>query len=95
VVGLFALGIAAIVRHTAGAIGAYVFGLLVLPIIVSALPSSIGDQIARLLPLSVGSAMTGNSVPNAFGPWAELAILCGYTALALALGTILLVRRDA
>jgi ABC-2 type transport system permease protein len=95
VVGLFALGIAAVVRHTAGAIGGYVFVLLVLPIIVSALPSSIGNQIARLLPLSIGSVMTNNSVPNAFGPWTELAILCGYTVLALALGTVLLVRRDA
>ena len=95
VVGLFALGIAAVVRHTAGAIGGYVFVLLVLPIIVSALPSSIGNQIARLLPLSIGSVMTNNSVPNAFGPWTEFAILCGYTVLALALGTVLLVRRDA
>ena len=95
VVGLFALGIAAVVRHTAGAISTYVFVLLVLPIIVSALPNSIGNQIARLLPLSIGSVMTNNSVPNAFGPWTELAILCGYTVLALALGAVLLVRRDA
>jgi ABC-2 type transport system permease protein len=95
VVGLFALGIAAVVRHTAGAIGAYVFVLLVLPVIVSGLPSSLGNQIARLLPLSIGSVMTNNSVPHAFGPWTEFAILCGYTALALALGTVILVRRDA
>jgi ABC-2 type transport system permease protein len=94
-VGLFALGLAVVVRHTAGAIGAYVFVLLVLPIIVSALPSSIGNQLARLLPLSIGSVMTNNSVPNSFGPWTELAILCGYTVLALAAGTVLLVRRDA
>jgi hypothetical protein len=94
-VGLFALGLAAVVRHTAGAIGAYVFVLLVLPIIVSALPSSIGNQLARLLPLSIGSVMTNNSVPDAFGPWTELAILCGYTVLALAVGTIVLVCRDA
>jgi ABC-2 type transport system permease protein len=84
-----------VVRHTAGAIGAYVFVLLVLPVIVSALPSSIGSQLARLLPLSIGSVMTNNSVPGAFGPWTELAILCGYTVLALLVGTVLLVRRDA
>ncbi|MGH2929437.1 MAG: ABC transporter permease subunit, partial [Solirubrobacteraceae bacterium] len=95
VAGLFALGIAAMVRHTAGAIGVYVFVLLVLPIIVSALPSSIGNQLARLLPLSIGSVMTNNSVPNAFGPWTEFAILCGYTVVILTAGTVLLVRRDA
>lgn len=32
---------------------------------------------------------------NAFSPWTELAILCGYAALTLALGTVLLVRRAA
>jgi hypothetical protein len=38
--------------------------------------------------------MTKDSVPNAFGPWTEFAILCGYAVLALAVGTVLLVRRD-
>jgi ABC-2 type transport system permease protein len=96
VAGLFALGIAAIVRHTAGAIGAYVFVVLVLPIINQSLPSSLGNQLRRFLPLTIGNAMTSPSaVPHAFGPWTELAILCGYTAAALVLGTVLLVRRDA
>lgn len=94
-VGLLALGIAAVVRHTAGAIGAYVFVLLVMPIIVAGLPSSIGNQLARFLPLSIGSVMTNNPVPRAFGPWTEFAFLCGYAVLALALGAVLLVRRDA
>jgi ABC-2 type transport system permease protein len=95
VCGLLALGIAAVVRHTAGAIGGYVFVTLVLPIIVAGLPKSIGDGIERFLPESVGSVMINNPVPRSFGPWTEFAILCGYTVLALALGTILLVRRDA
>ena len=93
--GLLALGIAAVVRHTAGAIGAYVFVMLVLPIIVAALPKSIGNDLERFLPMAVGSVMINNPVPNAFGPWTGFAILCGYTAAVLALGTVLLVRRDA
>jgi ABC-2 type transport system permease protein len=93
--GLLALGIAAVVRHTAGAIGAYVFVMLVLPIIVAGLPKSIGNDIERLLPMSVGSVMINDPVPHAFGPWTEFAILCGYAVLALVLGTVLLVRRDA
>ena len=93
--GLLALGIAAVVRHSAGAIGAYVFVMLVLPIIVAGLPSSIGNDIERFLPESVGSVMINNPVPRAFGPWTEFAILCGYTAVMLALGMVLLVRRDA
>jgi ABC-2 type transport system permease protein len=93
--GLLALGIAAAVRHTAGAIGGYVFVMLVLPIIVAGFPSSIENGIERFLPESIGSAMIDNPVPRAFGPWTGLLILCGYTALILALGTVLLVRRDA
>jgi ABC-2 type transport system permease protein len=93
--GLLALGIAAVVRHTAGAISAYVFVMLVLPIAVASFPKSLGNDIERFLPESVGSVMINNPVPHAFGPWTEFAILCGYTVLALALGTVLLVRRDA
>jgi ABC-2 type transport system permease protein len=95
VVGLLALGIAVLVRHTAGAISAYVGVILVLPIIVSALPGSLQYQVERLLPLEIGSAMINNPAPDAFGPWTGFGILCGYTALILAAGTVLLVRRDA
>jgi len=95
VVGLLALGIAVLVRHTAGAISGYVGFILVLPVIVSALPGSLEYQVERLLPLEIGSAMIGNPSPDAFGPWAGFLILCGYTALILALGAVLLVRRDA
>jgi ABC-2 type transport system permease protein len=95
VVGLLALGIAILVRHTAGAISAYVGVILVLPIIVSALPGSLQNHIERLLPLEIGSAMINNPAPDAFGPWIGFLILCGYTAVILALGTVLLVRRDA
>jgi ABC-type transport system involved in multi-copper enzyme maturation permease subunit len=94
-VGLLALGIAVLVRHTAGAISAYVGVILVLPIIVSALPGSLQYQIERVLPLEIGSAMINNPGPDAFGPWAGFLILCGYTVLVLALGTVALVRRDA
>jgi ABC-2 type transport system permease protein len=95
VVGLLALGIAVLVRHTAGAISAYVGVILVLPIIVSALPGSLQYQVERLLPLEIGSAMINNPAPDAFGPWTGFGILCAYTALILAVGTVLLVRRDA
>jgi ABC-2 type transport system permease protein len=95
VTGLLALGSAVLVRHTAGAISAYVFVLLVLPIIVSGLPDSLQHPIERLLPASIGSVMINNSVPDAFSPWTGFLILCGYTAAILAVGTVLLVRRDA
>jgi ABC-2 type transport system permease protein len=95
VAGLFALGVAVLVRHTAGAIGAYVGVILVLPIVVSAFPGSLQYQIERFLPLEIGSAMINDPSPHAFSPWAGLLILCGYTVLVLAMATVLLARRDA
>jgi len=96
-VGLFALGLATIIRHTAGAISAYVGILLVIPIIVEALPSSIQHDVARFLPLRIGGVMmsTGLSTsPHAFSAWPGFILLCGYAVAALVVGGILLVRRD-
>jgi ABC-2 type transport system permease protein len=95
VAGLFALGVAVLVRHTAGAISSYVGVVLVLPIVVSAFPGSLQYQIERFLPLEIGSAMINDPSPHAFSPWAGFFILCGYTVVVLALATVVLVRRDA
>lgn len=57
VVGLVGLGLGLLVRHTAGAIGAFAGVLLILPIVVSALPTSIVDAVQRYLPLQIGRAM--------------------------------------
>jgi ABC-2 type transport system permease protein len=92
---LFALGVAVLVRHTAGAISAYVGVILVLPIVVSAFPGSLQYQFERFLPLEIGSAMINDPGPDAFSPWAGFLILCGYTLVVLALARIVLIRRDA
>jgi ABC-2 type transport system permease protein len=99
VVGLLALGLAAIIRHTAGALTAFFGILLVLPAVVSALPSSIGNPIAKFLPLPIANTMTtvvhsGGGAP-ALSPWAGFAVVCGYTIAALVVGGALMVRRDA
>lgn len=99
VLGLFALGLATIIRHTAGAITAFVGTLLVLPLVVRALPSSIGNPIAKYLPLNISDTMT--SVGHAVGqgpslsPWAGFAVVCAYAVGALVVGGVLMARRDA
>ncbi|MHB1782928.1 MAG: ABC-2 transporter permease [Acidimicrobiales bacterium] len=96
VLGLLALGIATIVRHTAGAISAFVGVLLVLPIIVTALPSSIGNSIGKFLPANIGVVLLSvQPQASSFSPWAGLLLLCGYAVAALVIGTALVVRRDA
>ncbi len=98
VLGLVALGLATIVRHTAGAISAFVGILLVLPLIVQALPSSIEFDVRRYLPDRIGAQILNgpsNGFPGAFSPWIGLLILCGYATGLLLIGAALLVRRDA
>jgi len=96
VLGLLALGLAAIIRHTAGAISAFIGILLVLPLVVAALPNSFGNEIERFLPAHIGQAIVSlQTGPRSFAPWPGFFLLCGYAALSLLLGGYLLVRRDA
>jgi len=100
--GLIALGLATLIRHTAGALAAYAGVVLVLPIIVGALPTFLDNAMSRYLPANIGltvvtTTASGNLLGGAptFGPWAGLALLIGYALALLSLGCILLVRRDA
>ncbi|MGH3263415.1 MAG: hypothetical protein ACRDNS_15635, partial [Trebonia sp.] len=95
VIGLFGLGIATLIRHTAGAISAYVGVVIVLPTVLTGLPASILNHTQRYLPLEIGTNLIGNSSPGDFSPWIGLLVLCGYAVAALGIGAILLVRRDA
>ena len=102
VLGLLALGIGTLIRHSAGAISA-LFGLvLVLPVLVQALPSSWSDVIAKYLPSNAGQAIsqTGNAGPHPRGglmlsPWAGLGVFALYADVALAFAAVALRRRDA
>jgi ABC-2 type transport system permease protein len=101
VLGLLALGMAAIIRHTAGTITTFVAILLILPLVVSAFPAKYGWPVGRYLPATIGSAMTSttslgahDSFLPAFPFWHGFAILCAYAVGALVIGGVLMVRRD-
>jgi ABC-2 type transport system permease protein len=101
VLGLLALGIGTIVRHTAGAIAAFVGVLLILPLLTPALPQSFQNAIGKFEPATIGNAMTvtnshlqPGSLPT-FSPWVGMAVLAGYAVIALAIGGYRMVRRDA
>lgn len=97
VLGLFALGLAAIIRHTAASISAFVGSLFVLPIIAAVLPSSFSDDVSRFLPQQIGTVMMTAHYhgSDTFGPWTGFLLLCGYAAISLVIAGVLLVRRDA
>jgi ABC-type transport system involved in multi-copper enzyme maturation permease subunit len=100
VLGLLALGLATIIRHTAGAISAFVGVVLVLPLIVEALPTDLSNAVARYLPANIGLVMFSTQgvpdrVASAFSPWTGFALLVLYTLVTLGIGCWVLVRRDA
>jgi hypothetical protein len=96
VLGLLALGIGAIIRHTAGAV-ATVFGLvLVVPGITLFLPSSWSNTIGPYLPSNAGQAIFGVGNPaHTLAPWTGLGVFSAYAAAALLVAGILLTHRDA
>jgi ABC-type transport system involved in multi-copper enzyme maturation permease subunit len=96
-VGLLGLGLAAILRRTAGAIATLVGLLLVLPILVNFLPSPWNDDIAKYLPGEAGGSIfhVVQRSATALSPWPGFAVLAAYAAVALVAGAVLLDRRDA
>jgi hypothetical protein len=94
--GLLALGIGAIVRHTAGAIAAFVGLILVVPALVSALPSPWSGDISKFLPSDAGQALVSvHTSAGQLSPWAALAVLVGWVAVSLGTAAVLIRRRDA
>ncbi len=95
-IGLFALGLATIIRHTAGAISAFAGILLLIPVLGAALPTSLDNDLTRFMPLRIGEEMvSGPPLANSFSPWTGLLVLCIYAAVLLAIGAVVLVKRDA
>jgi ABC-type transport system involved in multi-copper enzyme maturation permease subunit len=99
--GLLALGLGSIIRHTAGAIAVFVGVLLIIPLLLPALPTSLNHAINKFEPITIGNAMTSvnthvssGSAPT-FNAWVGLAIMAGYAALALGIGGWRMMRRDA
>jgi ABC-2 type transport system permease protein len=96
-VGVLSLGIAAIVRHAAGAVSA-VLGVLFVPqIMIGLLPDDFADVIQNIAPMSAGLALqqtTGRDYTSSIGPWAGLGVAGAWAAGSLLMGIWLVRRRD-
>jgi ABC-2 type transport system permease protein len=97
--GLFAYGVGAIVRSTAGAMTAAYGFLFLLPQLAKALPSSWYADVDRWLPggdfINAITNTQGGTNPHLFSAWGELAVFAAYTVILLALGALLVRKRDA
>jgi ABC-2 type transport system permease protein len=97
VLGLFALAIGALIRHTAGAISAVIGLVLVIFPISALLPYSWGHHIHAYMPTIAGQLITTDrgQAAQLLSPWQGFGVFCAWTALLLIVAGYLLQRRDA
>jgi ABC-2 type transport system permease protein len=96
-VGLFALAIGGLIRHTAGAVATVIGLILVVPPLVSLIPSTIGAHVHAYLPTTAGVLIgqTAQQSGDLLSPWQGFGVFCLWVAVLLAGSGWLLVRRDA
>jgi ABC-2 type transport system permease protein len=97
VLGLFALGIGGLIRHTAGAIASVIALVLVVPPLISLIPGTVANHIHGYLPSVAGELVgqTAQQPSDVLSPWQGFGVFCIWTAAVLGACGYLLVRRDA
>ena len=98
VLGLFAMGIGGLIRHTAAAVTTAIGVVFVLPILAGLLPGGWGAHVNGYLPEQAASVVAEAHAPaggNVLSAWEGFGVFCIWTALVLAACAILLQRRDA
>ena len=94
-VGVFCLGLGAIVRNTAGGIAVFAAIMFVIPPLLNILPSDWNNAINPYLPSSAGNSIyTLHPDSHSLAPWPGFLLFLGYTALSIGIAAVLLVRRD-
>jgi ABC-2 type transport system permease protein len=101
-IGLLGLGLGAIIRHSAAAVGVLVAGVYVVAQVIGFVAHGaaaympiliLENSLSTTKPVTCGSS--GASCPDFLSAWAGLGVLCLYAVIALAAGGWLLARRDA
>jgi ABC-2 type transport system permease protein len=94
-IGLIGMALGGLLRNTAAGISSLVALFFVIPPIMSLLPTNWSDTIGPYLPSTAGEAFWGRPDTTHLSPWAGFAVLCAWTALAVALAAVRLKRSDA
>jgi ABC-2 type transport system permease protein len=97
VLGLFALAIGGLIRHTAGAISAVIGMVLVIFPLTMLLPGSWGAHVHTYTPTIAGQLITADKhlAGQLLSPWQGFGVFCAWTGVLLAAAIYLLDRRDA
>jgi hypothetical protein len=95
-VGIFALGLGAIVRNTAGGIATFVGIFFVIPPLMDVLPSNWNNAISQYLPSNAGRQLFAlRHAAHTLTPLAGGLLMVAYCAAAILVAAILFLRRDA
>jgi len=95
-VGVIGTALGALLRSVAGGISVLVAALMLIPGLISLLPSSWQNTVKPYLPSDAGQSMFAlHHTANALTPTAGLLVFLGWTVLALAGAAWRLVRTDA
>ena len=97
VLGLFAMSIGAIIRHTAGAITGVIAFVLVLAPLTQLIPGKIGKYIHAYLPTEAGQLIgqAHQQAKQVLSPWQGFGVFCLWTVVLLSIAIWLLKTRDA
>ncbi|MFF5175638.1 ABC transporter permease [Micromonospora sp. NPDC000089] len=92
---LIGVGIGAVVRHSGAAIG-LLFGLVFVPPFAVGLFGEDGIAVGRFVPLlmMLNSVTVTAPIPGLFAGWISALLMCGYAAVAILCGALLLRHRD-
>jgi ABC-type transport system involved in multi-copper enzyme maturation permease subunit len=97
VLGLFAMAIGGLIRHTAGAIATVIGLVIVVPPLISLIPGTVANHIHGYFP-TVAGQLVGQTIQESgdvLSPWQGFGVFCLWTAVLFAACCVLLVRRDA
>ena len=94
-VGIFALGLGAIIRNTAGGISTFAGIFFVIPPLMNILPTSWNNAASKYLPSEAGRQLFAlQHGANTLTPLAGGLLMAGYCAVAIAVAAVLMRRRD-
>jgi ABC-2 type transport system permease protein len=95
--GLFALAVGLLIRHTAAVVSIVLALVFVVGSMAFLLPGTWGEWTAKLMPGNAGGeiAMPVSFVPELLDPWVGFAVFSGEVAALLLAGYLVFRRRDA
>jgi len=89
------VALGALLRSSSAAITSMAFVLVVTPVIVQILPTSIVHLVGPWLPSQIGTqAVSAQHDPQSFAAWPGLGVLAGYVAITAIAGGWRMVRQD-